>query len=205
MHKIHLRGLATTVALVATIGCSNVVNKPESELNSKLPRELSVYAVRKSITGTEYERYVISKNILYSECGKLSDSPKAATTAKSDLAPVPLQLGRYRAERKSIYARELSNAEKAELGPDIQNAIDQLNRNKDRQADHPDLDSVGIFEVLVNEDSLPSPAYALTSFDSVSDKGNSFNSTLRRLFKKLRSVPGSQCSEAPFFGIGVFR
>ena len=205
MHKTLFCGLALTAVWFSNLGCSNIAQNPAPGIKAELPRELSVYAVRKSITGTEYERYVLKDSVLFSECGKLSESAKVSDSSKDKMGPIALQLGRYRAERKSVHARELTRVEKTKLAPDIQDTLNQLNKNKDRQKDYPDLDSVGIFEVLVDQESLASPAHVLTSFDSVSDSGTEFNSTLRRLFKKLRSHPGSQCSETPFFGIGVVR
>lgn len=159
---------------------------------------ISIFATRRSLAALEFERYLLSADTLFQECGQLRSKNTGRTTQETT-SPLPtLTLGRYLVERKYLHAQVLTQQEQSA----IHEALHTLLSTEAEIPPPPRLDSQGIFELLVHRDKNTG-TLLVTSFDTIAESNDDHSRAVKELYALLRGLAKDGCGKARFFGVGA--
>ena len=169
--------------LVLFNGCSATDHASEDEISDELPSsKVEIFAARGQLGGTLYEKYVLSGDSLWRECGSLAKKPTVTINpleTQADLVD-PKTLKKLRNSLAKVPASEKSNP----LPP----------------PDSPfGIATAGAFEMTIAEgDNIRK---FTTSVDAVSGAKSPQLKFMNRMFILLRSVGQPICGGGTFFGM----
>ena len=162
--------------------------------------KIDLFSARGFLGGSEYERYYLTSNILWRECGSIS---AAAKTGKPRLdgdqvlsKDPQLSIQERRVEKLSSGALRAVRAQAARV----------LESRRSKKVSEPPPGSVfsladpGLFEMLVQVGG--SQDRIISSVDAVADKRTDTLDKANELFTILRGVGPEICGSKTFYGIG---
>ena len=172
-----------SAALLCFAACSHLDPTAVEETTEELPSaKVEIFAARGELNGALYEKYVLSGNSLWRECGTLNKKPTIQINPVETQADIvdPDKLKKI----SSALSKTLSLEKKVPLPP----------------PDSPfGIGSGGAFELTVTDDDKVTKY--TTSVDAVSGNKSTQLKSMNRLFVAMRSVGKSICGGGSFFGM----
>lgn len=162
--------------------------------------KIDLFSARGFLGGSEYERYYLTGNILWRECGSIS---AAGATKKVKLEGDQVL---SRDPQLSIQERRVEKLSRDAVRAVRVHAAKVLEARKAKKIDEPPPGSVfslkdpGLFEMLVQVGGAQDRI--ISSVDAVADKRTDTLDKANELFAILRGVGPEICGSKTFYGIG---
>lgn len=194
---------ALLVALCS--GCSNLGSLQHSSPPPGTPKgelSLDLFAARGFLGGSDYERYHITGDVLWRECGKVMPNKRPAGEKKPTEGDTIFRED----PQLEIVQRRIEHLTPEQLGTLKLKAQELLSSIAATTPSTPPPGSVfslsapGLLELSVGLGK--SRERIVTSVDAVSDQENEALSGAYRLFSTLRGIGPEICTARTFFGIG---
>ena len=158
------------------------------EVDTSAPVKIDIFSARGFLGGSEYERYYLTGNILWRECGTISNAHKQ-TALHTELEGDQV----FRPDPQlTIQERRVERLSKEERKKILQTAASVLKASAERSIPEPPPGSVfsladpGMFELLLAVDK--EKKRIITSVDAVADRHSPTLDKAHELFATLRGI-----------------
>ena len=166
------------ISLLFISACSS---NQASETSAPVPQHIKLYISRSSLYNTEFEQYTLSGDILFHECGKISN-------------------GRHQAGRQGVIKLEnLTLEDLAQASAEVNESAMRNKEDLNKSGNNSDLFDPGVFQLEM--DGLNSEIK--TSLDSVTAGTGPLERKLRNLAETIRKSAEEKLCGKEFYGLGL--
>lgn len=193
------------LALASAAGCSQFGARGSFGGPASKSLTIDLFAARGFLGGSDYERYVLTEDVLWRECGQIQSSKQAAAKRSKDQPDMDGDKVFKRDPNLQIQERRvevLSTSQRARLD-ELAAAFLQAAASAGSKQPAPgsvfSLSEPGLFELAVRRDD--SKTRVVTSVDAVSDGSAESMAEAKDLYSAIRGIGPVICSSKSFFGV----
>ena len=201
----HLWAVTAVAVAVTAAGCAELGMRGSFGGPASKSLTIDLCAARGFLGGSDYERYVLTEDVLWRECGQIQSSKQAAAKRAKDQPALDgdtilkkdpnLQIQERRVEVLSSTQRGKVDMLSAEL-------LQILSESKGKQPPPGSVFSLsepGLFELSVRRDEKKERL--VTSVDAVSEGAGKSLAEAKSLYEAVRGIGPEICGSKSFFGV----
>lgn len=198
-----LRIIYILLLLVLTSCAGKTIFLDDKDANDPLLKqslELDIFSARGFLGGSEYERYYLTENILWRECGNITASERAVKKRTAGGNTVLARDPELNIQERQV--AKLSNKESLALRRRALELMNSLSSKKSMPAPGSpfSLGDPGVFELALTLGE--SKRRMITSVDAISNEESDVLKYAHELFAGVRGVGPEICGAKTFYGIG---
>ncbi len=193
------------VLLTCLAGCSQMGMRGSFGGPASKDLTIDLFAARGFLGGSDYERYVVTEDVLWRECGQIQSSKQAAAKQSKDQPALDGDKVFKRDPNLQIQERRvevLSSSQRGKLDSLAAEFIQALDSAAGKQPPPGSVFSLsepGLFELAVRRDETKERL--VTSVDAVSDGSAQSLSEAKELYSAIRGIGPMICGSNSFYGV----